>query len=145
MRLPSEWYQMKQTIETQPHLSRPQLTGLVLWVMRDGRAGSACQNAVAAALSTRGNWNNMRQYLREWLYDGGDRARPCGTELDVKPLPHNCCDGVLASLGVPQAFVVASADVDGDGGTLTPGLFHAHVVGGQRLVEHLSGSRSVRC
>ena len=24
----------------------------------------------------------MRQF-REWLYDGGDRARPCGTELDV--------------------------------------------------------------
>ena len=66
-----------------PHLSRPQLTGLVLWVCGTILAGSACQNAVAAALSTRGNWNNMRQYLREWLYDGGDRARPCGTELDV--------------------------------------------------------------
>ena len=25
----------------------------------------------------------MRQYLREWLYDGSDRARPCRTELDV--------------------------------------------------------------
>ena len=84
MRLPSECCQMKQAIETHmPHLSRPQLTGLVLWVCGTILAGSACQNAVAAALSTRGNWNNMRQYLREWLYDGGDRARPCGTELDV--------------------------------------------------------------
>ena len=84
MRLPSECYQMKQAIETHmPHLSRPQLTGLVLWVCGTILAGSACQNAVAAALSTRGNWNNMRQYLREWLYDGGDRARPCRTELDV--------------------------------------------------------------
>ena len=84
MRLPSECYQMTQAIETHmPHLSRPQLTGLVLWVCGTILAGSACQNAVAAALSTRGNWNNMRQYLREWLYDGGDRARPCGTELDV--------------------------------------------------------------
>ena len=46
-------------------------------------AGSACQNAVAAALSTKGNWDNLRQRLREWLYDGGDRARPCQTELDV--------------------------------------------------------------
>ena len=33
MRLPSECHQMKQAIETHmPHLSRPQLTGLVLWV-----------------------------------------------------------------------------------------------------------------
>ena len=23
------------------------------------------------------------EYLREWLYDGSDRARPCQTELDV--------------------------------------------------------------
>ncbi len=46
-------------------------------------AWSACQNAVASALSIRGNWNNLPQYLREWLYDGGDRARPCRTELDV--------------------------------------------------------------
>ena len=46
-------------------------------------AGSACQNAVASALSPWGAWNNFRQYLREWLYDGSDRARPCRTELDV--------------------------------------------------------------
>ena len=78
MRLPSECYQMKQAIETHmPHLSRPQLTGLVLWVCGTILAGSACQNAVAAALSTRGNWNNMRQYLREWLYDATGRA-PAG-------------------------------------------------------------------
>ena len=44
---------------------------------------SACQNAVASALSAKGNWNSLRQYLREWLYDGSDRARPCKTELDV--------------------------------------------------------------
>ena len=36
MRLPRECYQMQQVIETHlPHLSRPQLTGLVLW----GRSG----------------------------------------------------------------------------------------------------------
>ena len=75
---------MKQVIETHmPQLSRPQLTGLVLWVCGTILARSASQNAVAAAFSTRGNWNNMRQYLREWLYDGGGRARPCRTELDV--------------------------------------------------------------
>ena len=84
MRLPRECYQMQQVIETHlPHLSRSQLAGLVLWVCGTILAGSACQNAVAAALSTKGNWDNLRQRLREWLYDGGDRARPCQTELDV--------------------------------------------------------------
>ena len=89
MRLPRECYQMQKTIETHlPHLSQPQLTGLALWVCGTILAGSACQNAVAAALSPWGNWNRRRQYLREWLYDlglvkGSDRARPCRTELDV--------------------------------------------------------------
>ena len=45
--------------------------------------GSACQNAVASALSPWGRWNNLRQYLREWLYDGSDRTSPCQTQLDV--------------------------------------------------------------
>ena len=78
MRLPSETYQIQQAIETHlPHLSQPQLTGLALWVCGAILAGSACQNAVAAALSARGNWHNLRQRLREWLYDGSDRASPC--------------------------------------------------------------------
>ena len=52
MRLPRECYQMQKTIETHlPHLSQPQLTGLVLWVCGAILAGSACQNAVASALS----------------------------------------------------------------------------------------------
>ena len=84
MRLPSETYQVQQTIETHlPHLSQPQLAGLVLWVCGAILAGSACQNAVASALSPWRSWNNLRQYLREWLYDGSDRARPCQTQLDV--------------------------------------------------------------
>ena len=85
MRLPRECCQMQQVIETHlPHLSRPQLTGLVLWVCGAILAGAAGQNAVASALSPWGSWNNLRQYLREWLYDGSDRARPCQTELDVR-------------------------------------------------------------
>ena len=55
----------------------------LMWVCGAILAGSACQNAVASALSPWGAWNNFRQYLREWLYDGSDRARPCQTELDV--------------------------------------------------------------
>ena len=92
MRLPRETHQVQQTIETHlPHLSQPQLAGLVpvsstgqaLWVCGAILAGSACQNAVASALSPWRSWNNLRQYLREWLYDGSDRARPCQTQLDV--------------------------------------------------------------
>ena len=99
MRLPRECYQMQQVIETHlPHLTQPQLTGLAWWVCGTILAGSACQNAVASALSIRGNWNNLRQYLRqylrEWLYDGGDRARPCQTELDV-----SLCFAPLAQVG----------------------------------------------
>ena len=84
MRLPRECYQTRQMIETHlPHLTQPQLTGLAWWVCGTIMAGSACQNAVAAVLSFWGNWNSRRQYLREWLYDGSDQARPCRTELDV--------------------------------------------------------------
>ena len=84
MRLPRECYQMQQVIETHlPYLSQPQLTGLVLWVCGAILACSACQNAVASALSPWRKWNNLRQYLWEWLYDGSDRARPCQTQLDV--------------------------------------------------------------
>ena len=84
MRLPRECYQVQQLIGTHlSHLTQPQLTGLALWVCGAILAGSACQNAVASALSPWGSWNSRRQYLREWLYDGSDRARPCQTELDV--------------------------------------------------------------
>ena len=87
MRLPKECYQMQLIIETHlPHLSRPQLTGLVLWVCGAILAGSACQNAVASALSPWRKWNNLRQYLREWLYDGRDRTSPCQTQLDRNSL-----------------------------------------------------------
>jgi len=85
MRLPRETYQIQEAIETHlPHLSRPQLTSLVLWVCGAILAASACQNAVASALSTGGgNRNRFRQYIRQWLHDGTDRARPCQTQLDV--------------------------------------------------------------
>ena len=77
MRLPRE------TCQFQQNLSQPQLAGLVLWVCGAILAGSACQNAVASALSPWGSWNNLRQYLREWLYDGSDRTSPCQTQLDA--------------------------------------------------------------
>ena len=85
MRLPSECYQMQQTVQQHiPHLRHSQITGLVLWVYGTILASSGCQNAVATALSVMGNYNSLRQYLREWLYDGQDRAKPCRVQLDVR-------------------------------------------------------------
>ena len=79
MRLPTECYQMHQTIQHHlPELRRSHVKGLTLWVYGTILAGSGCQSAVVTALLFMGSFNSIRQYLREWLYDGSDRARPCG-------------------------------------------------------------------
>ena len=118
MRLPKECYQMRQVIETHlPHLTQSQLTGLAWWVCGTILAGSACQNAVASALSTRGNWNNLRQYLREWLYDGGDRARPCKTELDVSLCFAPLLRWVLAWWRSGRLALAVDPTLKGDGAT----------------------------
>jgi hypothetical protein len=85
MRYPSECYQMRQKIvECFPDLRPAQQRGLTLWVYGTILAHSACQTAVIAALLTIGaSWHGLRQYLREWLYDGPDKAAPCDTQLDV--------------------------------------------------------------
>ncbi len=85
MRLPSECYQMQQTVEHYlPHLTRSQVRGLAPWVYGTILAESGCQNAVVTALLAVGRWNNLRQHLREWLYNGRDRASPCRAQLEVR-------------------------------------------------------------
>ena len=84
MRFPREVYQVEQTISEHLTNLRPaQRRGLALWVYGAILAKSACQDAVVVVLLTLGTWNNLRQYLREWLYDGKDRAAPCQTEIDI--------------------------------------------------------------
>jgi hypothetical protein len=84
MRLPQEYYQMTQTIAVHlPHLRPAHWRGLALWVYGTLLAQSACQNAVITALLTRGAWHTVRQRLREWLYDGADKADPCHTQVEV--------------------------------------------------------------
>ncbi len=84
MRFPSEWYQMHQTIAQHfPDLRPAQQGGLTLWVYGTVLAQSACQNAVITALVGLGFWNGLRQHLREWLYSGPDKARPCNTQVEV--------------------------------------------------------------
>lgn len=84
MRSPSEWYQMQQAIAHHlPNLRPAQQRGLALWVYGAIMAQSACQNAVMAALLMVGSWHALRQYLREWLYNGPEKAAPCKREVDV--------------------------------------------------------------
>ena len=85
MRLPPECYQMRQTIQYHlPHLRESQSLGLTLWVYGTILMGSACQNTVATALSFMGSFETMRQYLRQWLYDGQHKPRPTATRIDVE-------------------------------------------------------------
>ncbi len=85
MRFPREFYQMQQSIEHHfPDLRPSQQRGLALWVFGTILAHSACQNAVVAALLAIGRWHSLRQYLREWLYDGKDKAAPCRTQLEMQ-------------------------------------------------------------
>lgn len=84
MRCPPECYQIRQKIvKCFPDLRPAQQRGLSLWVYGTILAHSACQNAVIAALLAIGTLHGLRQYLREWSYDGPDKAAPCDTQLDV--------------------------------------------------------------
>ncbi len=86
MLLPSAFYPYRECISKYlPHLRPSQVKGLALWVGATVIARSSCQNAVLGALQTWGfRWHATRQYLREWLYDGSDRAAPCRVQLEVQ-------------------------------------------------------------
>ena len=86
MLLPTAFYPLHDPIQRHlPHLRPAQKIGLALWVGATVMARSGCQNAVLGALLSLGlGWHTTRQYLREWLYDGSDRAAPCGAPLDVE-------------------------------------------------------------
>jgi hypothetical protein len=85
VRVLRECYQLEELLGIHLLALRPaQRRGLALWVVGTVLADSACQTAVVAALLPLGAGRHaVRQYLREWLYDGADRAEPCGTTLDV--------------------------------------------------------------
>jgi hypothetical protein len=87
MRFSSEWTQMYETLAHRlPHLRPAQRLGLAWWAYGPILAQSACQNAVITALLSVGAWHGLRERLREWLYDGQDRAAPCQIQLEV----HRC-------------------------------------------------------
>ena len=86
MLLPTAFYPHAECIAKHlPHLRPSQVQGLALWVGATILARSGCQNAVLGVLQSLGfGWHATRQYLREWLYDGADRAAPCQVQLDVQ-------------------------------------------------------------
>jgi hypothetical protein len=85
MRLPSTFYQMQEIIVKRfPCLRPAQQYALALWLYGTILAGSACQNAVLTALWSVGQWDALRRTLREWLYDGADKAAPCSTQVEVQ-------------------------------------------------------------
>src|SRR5687767_8588877 len=85
MHVPRELYPIEQVLaEHLPHLRRPQRRGLALWVLGAVLAQSACQSAVIAALLRWAPYHALRQRLREWLLDGGDKATPCATQVEVE-------------------------------------------------------------
>ena len=76
MRVPGSSYQVEPLLsEHLPTLRPAERRGLALWVLGAILAGSACQNAVLAALEPRGlPWHATRQRLREWTYAGPERT-----------------------------------------------------------------------
>src|SRR5687768_5606339 len=85
VRVPRACYQLEETIAAQlPELRPAQRRGLALWAYGAVIAGSAGQVAVLAALlPLGGSVHALRQYLREWLDDGADRAAARRPQLDV--------------------------------------------------------------
>jgi hypothetical protein len=86
MRFPSLCYQLERALAAHlPTLPPAQRRGLALWVYGSVLAQSACQTAVLVALSPLGSLAALRHRLRDWLYDGADKAAPCQTQVVVRP------------------------------------------------------------
>ena len=84
MCFPREWYHLVESTEQYfPDLRSSQIRGLALWVYGALLAKSACQSAVISALSSIATFHAKRQFLREFLRDGSEKATPCNTQLDV--------------------------------------------------------------
>ena len=92
MGVPKEVYQMEAAVRQHLSMLRPaQQSGLVWWVYGTILAQSACQTAVITALLIYGQMEAIRQRLREWLYDGHDKAARCRSQVDVSA----CFGGLL--------------------------------------------------
>jgi hypothetical protein len=85
MRFPAAWYQIEQELTARlPPLRPAQVRGLATWVYGTLSGGSASQSAVILEWLAEGYGEAaVRQRLREFLWDGADKAAPCTTAVDV--------------------------------------------------------------
>jgi hypothetical protein len=84
MRGSGRWYPIQEQLEQYlPELRPAQQGGLARWVYGALLAQSACQTAVVTALSVLGEWQTIRQGLREVFANGKDKAAPCQTQIEV--------------------------------------------------------------
>jgi hypothetical protein len=93
-----------------PLLRRAARSGLALWVVALLIAQSGCERAILTAMAPLGFAEHaLRARLREWLYDGADRAAPCATRLDVTTCFAPLLAWVLAWWGGPSLPVAIDA------------------------------------
>ena len=99
---------VRSLLETHlPALRPAQHRGLAEWVAGVLATGSGCEAAILAALAPLGvEPQALRARLREFLYDGAERAAPCAVSLDVEA----CCAPLLAWSAAcrPSWAIVAS-------------------------------------
>jgi hypothetical protein len=85
VRLPSVCHPILEEIGLRlPDLRPAQQAGLALWVYGLLEAQTSCETLVLTALRGVAPANTLRQYLREWLKDGADKAAPCRTQVEVE-------------------------------------------------------------
>ena len=80
-----------------PQLRRAERSGLALWVVGLLIAENCCERTILTTMAPLGYAAHaLRARLREWLYDGVDRASPCGTSLEVESCFASLLGWVLA-------------------------------------------------
>lgn len=115
MRYPPACYQMGTTIaQPFPHRRPAQQRGLALWVYGTVLAQSACPHAVVAALLPLAAWHTLRQYRREWLRAGVDKAAPCHSQVEVTPCFAPLLRWVLAWWQGPTLALAIDATTQAD-------------------------------
>ena len=93
-----------------PHLRPAERGGLALWVAALLVAESCCERAILGKMAVLGYATHaLRARLREWLYDGTDRAAPCGTGLAVEACFAPLLGWLLAWWGGPTLPLAVDA------------------------------------
>ena len=96
-----------------PQLRPAERGGLALWVVSLLVAESCCERTILTRMAPLGyTAHALRARLREWLYDGADRAAPCATGLDVTRCFAPLLGWVLAWWGGPTLPLAGSWTLD---------------------------------